>query len=195
MYGREGNGMTEEENHRYDEQHTYRPYARNYPHAYTRETMHSGRHKARAASKEAQPHILGVQIVICILCLSTVLLLHLFKNPVDQTIRRVLNDALNGSLKAQTSQVMKYIRSNLPDVRGVFTLSPSTSAASGKSASSGKGTSSQPGSSASGRTASASSGSVSASAGSGGSVSSTAATGQGAVAQLQNHTDVPLSNV
>lgn len=123
-----------------------REYERPYPRPYTRETMRgkgNNRNRSHATQpKGTQPHVLGVQIVICVLSLLAVLALHIAKSPVDQTMRQALNKALTSQLNqkelaGQISQVMKRLQIGLPDVKSVFNTSSRTvSAGSSKPVSS-----------------------------------------------------------
>lgn len=125
--------MDEENEQRNDRQ----GYTRPYPRAYTRETMRGGRRKKHTAPKETHPHVMSVQIIICILSLLAVLILHIAKSPVDKTVRqalaRVLSSQFNQKeLSQQVSQVMKRFQIGVPDVKGVFNPS-SKSAVSAQS--------------------------------------------------------------
>lgn len=135
-----------------------REYERPYPRPYTREAMRgSGNRRNRSRTpqqKRGQPHVLGVQVVVCILALSVVFALHLAKSPVDQTMRQALSRALTSQvnqkeLTGQISQVMKRLQIGLPDVKSVFNTSSAAISGRSKPAASSSPASSVPSASAS----------------------------------------------
>lgn len=121
-----------------EQRHDRQEYTRPYPRAYTRETMRGDRRRKHTPPKGPHPHVMGVQILICLLSLLVVFALHIAKSPVDKTVRQTLARALSSQfnqkeLSQQVSQVMKRLQIGMPDVKGVF--NPSTkSAASMQSA-------------------------------------------------------------
>lgn len=128
--------MMDEENEQRDDR---RGYTRPYPRVYTRETMRGDRRRKHPAPKEAQPHVMGIQIVVCILSLLVVLALHIAKSPADKTVRqalaRVLSSQLNQKeLSQQVSQVMKKLQIGMPDVKDVFNSKSVAAAQSSKNA-------------------------------------------------------------
>lgn len=148
--------MMDEEN---EQRRDRREYTRPYPRAYTRETMHGNRHKKHTTSKEKRAHVMGVQIVICVLSLLVVLVLHITKSPVDKSVRQTLTHVLSSQfnqkeLNRQVSSVFKQLQIGMPDVKGVFNTSKTATSTHSSKSSAASSTASS-----SSRTDSASSGS------------------------------------
>lgn len=120
--------MMDEEN---GERTERRAYARDYSHTYTRETMRGNRRRGQPTKKESVPHVMAVQVIVCLLSLLVVFALHITKSPVDKTVRQALSNALSSKLNqkelaVRVSQAMKRIQIGMPDVKGVFNTSSKT---------------------------------------------------------------------
>lgn len=117
-----------------------REYTRPYPRAYTRETMRGDRRHRHHTEKESQPHVLGVQIIVCILALLVVVILHVAKSPMDKTVRQTLTNALSSkfdqkAFSNQVSSVLKRFDIAVPNVKGVFQTSPRSNTSKAKASS------------------------------------------------------------